>query len=208
MNYLLLLTLLLSFNLFSQEYRHQVVFGNNYSVGLSSSGTSAKTDSDLGIEDFDVVNGELNLNYMYSISDRFQIGGVIFNDSSEVTIKNNTGDETKSESKNSGIYLLANFNFSERLNHSWYIGLGLGREFYEDKSTDTSGTVTKTEYDVNAFMIYGGRRISLDFMGIENLTYSPMVSIQSGKVGGDLEDSGVESITNVTFDILKLDLLF
>lgn len=191
------------------QSKHMITFGNSLGFNSSSSSASAETDDDLGIKDFDVGAGNISLNYHYSIAPQFQLGVLVQSKSSTSEIKYTAGGKLKSEDNETSVYLIATWNFQEDLANSFYLMAALGKESYEEKERDTSeGTKTEVDYDINTFGIGFGKRFALTGLGIQNLTYSPSIQYMQGKISGDLEDSGVESLTQLQIDFLKFDLLF
>lgn len=193
-----------------KEAKHQVIFGNDLSTSWSGSSSKAKTDDSLGIKDFDLGNGNFSINYAYRVATHLQLGLIYASELDKSEIKRTNGDKIKNEDTSSMIYLFATYNFSENLSESFYLTAMVGKENYEEESKDTgNATTSEVEYDVNVVGLAFGKRFSLkSLLGIENLTYSPSIMFQRGTVGGDLEDAGVESLTKVTLDIVKFDLLF
>ncbi len=204
--------LLISFFALAEDYpKHQLMFGNGLGTGWSGSATTAEVDSDLNIKDYDLINGEFNLNYAYTITPRFQLGINIASETETNEVKARSGGKVKTESSDSTLIIFGILNFSDRLNDSFYIGAGLGKGWTEMESKDTTDGSTassETEYDGDLFYLAFGKRFNLKSLGIENLTYSPSIMYQHAKIGGDAEDAGLESLTQVTIDIIKFDLLF
>lgn len=204
--------LLLSTASFAEEQpRHQVIFGNNMTTGWSGGAARAKVDSGLGIDKYDLGNGNFSLNYAYRFAPQFQIGVDISNELDTYELKAENGNKVKSEKMNSSFAIFGIVNFTEEIKDSFYLGLALGvGNNNETVKTRASGTTTKdkTKSDSKFYSIYFGKRFNLKFAGIENLTYSPSISYEYNKVGGDLEDEGIESLSGVTLDLIKFDLLF
>lgn len=208
---LAVVTVVLSLNVFADESKHMVTFGNNVNAGWSGSAGSADTDKKMGIDEFTVGKGEFNVNYAYRLGSNFQLGGIIANEVETSEVKADAGGKIKSEDSSFSIYLVGTYNFSENFAESFYLSAGLGKEFNKSETKDTTGgTIDKTEtdYDVTGYLIQFGKRFNLENLGIKNLTYSPGIMFHHWTVGGDLEDSGVNSLTQVTLDVVKFDLLF
>lgn len=208
---LVVVTALLSLNVLADESKHMVSFGNNITTGWSGSAATADTDSELGIDEFTVGKGEFNFNYAYRIGTNFQIGTSISNETEISEVKADAGGKIKSEDNSFSIYLVGIINFSENFEESWYFLAGIGKENNESETKDTTGgstTKSEAEYDVTGYVAQIGKRFNLKGLGIQNLTYSPAISYHYGSVGGDLEDSGVNSLSMVTLDVVKFDLLF
>lgn len=204
-------TILISLNVFADESKHMITFGNNVTTGWSGSAGSADTDSKLGIKDFMVGKGEFNINYAYRFGSNFQLGGFISNELETSEVKADAGGKIKSEDNSFSIYLVGTWNFSENFSESFYFSAGIGKEYNKSETKDTTGGTTdksEAEYDVTGYLLQFGKRFSLENLGIKNLTYSPSIMFHHGTVGGDLEDGGVNSLTVVTLDIVKFDLLF
>jgi hypothetical protein len=205
---LLLVMGLISTNVFSQEKKHQVSFGANMEMAWNSAGGSAKFDSSLGVDSYTNGEGNFSINYLHTATENLQIGFIIDSSRDETEVQFDSGSKSSSESSSSSVYLLFSYNFNANLEESWYLGLGLGQERSKSKSENSSGDKTDSESTFDSRVFFLGKRFSLAFMGIENLTYSPMISYIVGDVSGDLEDDGIDEVSTLTFDILKLDLLF
>ena len=191
--------------------KHMVMFGNNFKTEWNGSAGSYDVDSDSGIKDWDVSEGNFSLNYAYRIASRFQLGIHLSANSEKEEAKVRSGGKITAESKSSEVVLFGVLNFSDKLEESFYLGLGLGVANIETESKDsTGGTTDKTDSDSDAtiFQVNFGKRIPLTFMGIQNLTYSPSISYTRMKFGGDMEDEDIKSLSSVTLDIVKFDLLF
>ncbi len=193
---------------YGQETKHQISFGANQSLELSGSSSKAEFDSSLNVEDYVNGSGNFSVNYLYSVSEKIQLGLSLYNKRSHSKIEFDSGSKSESISEDRGTYFLFNYNFNSELSRSWYLGFGFGRETFKEENEDTTGTKSDSESSVSASIFYFGKRFSLEFFGIKNLTYAPMISYHFGETSGDLEDDGIEEIRILTFDILKVDLLF
>lgn len=205
--------LFVSTALFAQEKesKHMVMFGNQFTAGWSGSASRADVDSRLGIDNLDIMNGEFNINYAYKIAPQIQIGIDIAAESTTNETKYNAGGKVKSEEDTSSLTLFGIFNFSENIQDSFYFGVGLGRGWSNEETKDTTEVPVekaKTESNMTLYYLAFGKRFNLEFMGIQNLTYSPGIAYSHFEMSGDLEDQGVNSISNFRIDIMKFDLLF
>ena len=187
--------------------KHQISFGENFSFKSSGSTGRAKTDKDLGIKSYDILDGNLSLNYLHSFAPQFQLGFSYSSKSDETKITANNGNKAKVQESQSSFYAIAIFNAIADIHNSWYFGGAIGRESFKEEVDSNLGD-SEEEYDIDAYVAFVGKRFNLKRFGIENLTYSPMVTYVLGNVNGDLEDSGVEQITSVIFEFIKFDLLF
>lgn len=206
---ILMLSTVICTGLLANEVKHQVSFGANSNLTWNGTSATAKLNSATTIDDFDLTGGNFAVNYFYSISERLQLGFLIDNEVDESEIRLKSGTKITSEDKNTAVYILAQYNFNNSFEGSWYAGFGIGREKSEDTTIDSSGANnSNTSFRINGTALWIGKRFSLKSLGIENLTYSPMLSFQHGKVKGDLQSQGIDEMSIVTLDILKLDLLF
>ncbi len=206
---LLALALLVSLPVLAQT-KHQVTLGNSM-AGWSGSSTSFVTDKDKGIKDFEIGSGNINLNYAYSLTPQLQLGAFLKTETGRTEQNNTNGDKFESDESDGAIYLFATFNFSDVLNESFYLSLGFGGTSHKEEFKDTdSGVTTKSEFDytTRGMFVSFGKRFTLSGMGIQNLTFSPAITIEAGSVSGDLEDSGVERYATGKLDLIKFDLLF
>lgn len=206
---LLVILFIISLSTYGEDsYKHQISFGEGMSTGWNSSASTAETDAKLSIDDFEMLMGNLSLNYMYSTTDQLQIGFYYKGERNITEIDYANSGEREITENNRSLYLLLNYNFQKDLRNSYYLGFGFGKESYEDDTDYEDNTTKKTSYDVSAQVLFFGKRFDLDFAGLKNITYSPMIRIANGKVGGDLEDTGVEKLVITTIEILKFDVLF
>lgn len=210
---LVLMFTLISINVHAQEEqtKHMVMFGNSFNFGWNGSGSTADVDSKLGIKDYLLSEGNFNVNYAYTVAPQFQLGLDVAVQTETEEAKAKAGGKVKSEEMSRSFAVFGVFNFSENLKESFYLGAAVGKMWVDNEVKDTTGGSTsksETEYDGNLFYIGFGKRFSLKSLGIENLTYSPSISFQHVELSGDLEDAGVNSISTVTLDVVKFDLLF
>ncbi len=183
------------------------------SIGTDGLGWSGLSDiykwdkDDSGIKDHTKSEGNLKLNYNYVFASRLMLGVDISSTSSKEEIKTVAGTKTTDETSETRIGLSLGYNFNEDLFRSWWIKGTLGSGSYKNRTKDSTGT-DKTEYGYSFVTFSGGKRISLESWGLKNFSYSPSISISSAKVDGDAHDAGLDSIAEVKFDIIKLDILF
>lgn len=207
---LFVIACLLSFSVFGQTEspKHQITLGND-SFGWDGSGLSADTDEALGIKDYTIGEGNFNINYMYTLLPMFQIGGFIRNETETSEIKYKGGGKYKDETRQTIFGLRATLNFKEELKNTFYLTAQLSKQMTKNETKDTSeGTKEELDWDASVIALSFGKRFSLEGMGIQNLTYAPQVTVAYGTVGGDLEDAGVNSATQIKIDVVRFDLLF
>lgn len=190
-------------NTVQAEHRHQISFGSNYNVGWGGSASSGDTDSKL-IDEYDFVDNDLNFNYLHTLGKRAQVGFSFTSQSDITEIEVKNGSDTDLENRSSSFYLIGVYNFSDNLREAYYAGLSLGKEYYDLERRGGGDQ----EYDLDGVTFFLGKRWSLAPIGIENLSYSPMLSFKGARVNGDLEDEGVDHISTIRWDFIKLDLLF
>lgn len=210
---LVLCSLFIAANVFAQSEspKHMVMFGNTFSAGWSGSASTADVDSGLGIEDYEVTNGNFKINYAYSVLPQLQIGLDYESEMTTTEVKAEAGGKVKSEERSASLMAFVIFNFTENLYDSFYLGAGIGKEWNEDETKDSTGgstTKTESEWDANTLFATFGKRFNLKGIGIQNLTYSPSITYIRGEVNGDLEDEGVNSLSQFRIDLVKFDLLF
>lgn len=210
---LFVFALILSFNVFAEgeavsSPKHQITFGND-SFGWDGSSTATDTDKSLGIKDFSLSEGNFNLNYAYQVFPQFQIGAEISSSTEEQEIKYEAGGKYTDEDSTTTFAAFITYNTNEDLNNSFFITASLGKSIVKSETKDTSdGSKTDSKYDASIISGALGKRFSMQKLGIQNLVYSPKISFVSAKIGGDLEDEGVNSAFQVKIDVLRFDLLF
>lgn len=209
MKAIMFVVFLISTSLWAEsEVKHQISLGNDL-MGWHGTGTQTSTDDELGIKAYDLSEGNFNINYMYQVVPKVQIGFIYssFNETSELSYT--SGGKLTETKDTSELYFQVTYNFNDDLSDSFYITPFIGQFKYDSTTKDTSdSTKLSTEYKVNGYGIKIGKRFPLTRFNIQNLTYAPQISIGSGKVTGDLKDAGVDSLTQAKLDIIKFDLLF
>lgn len=191
-----------------ESFKHQISFGNDLNSGWSSTASTADTDSSLGIGDFEMLMSNISLTYMHSVTEQLQLGLSYDSERDEADVDYVSSGTRKIREHNVSLYLLISYNFNKDLRNSYFVGAGIGKETYKDETDFEDGSQSETNYDVNGRTLFFGKRFDLDYFGIKNLTYSPMVRWITGEVEGDLEDAGLEEISGATIDFIKFDLLF
>ncbi len=212
MKKLLVAVLALSFSLGAlaegDQPKHIISIGTE---GFGWSGLAQNFDWDKdesGVKDHTYNEGNLSLNYSYVFLNRLMLGAELSVKTTESEIKDTAGDKTKTETSETEFGLSLGYNFNEDVYNSWWIKAVIASGNYEEESKDSSGK-TEFEYDYNAVDLRGGKRINLDSWGLKNVSYNPSISLGSTtKVSGDAEDAGLEKITQVKIDILRIDILF
>lgn len=160
-----------------------------------------------GVKDHEYTESNLNLNYNYVFPNRLMLGAELSVETAESESKNTAGDKTTNESRETEVGLSIGYNFNEDVYNSWWIKavLASGKSFEESK--DSSGK-EEFDYGYSAFYIRGGKRINLDSWGLKNVSYNPSISLASAKASGDAEDLGLENMTQVQLDFIRIDILF
>lgn len=207
---------LLTFSAFAQDEqpRHMVMFGGGFDTKWSGSATKYDIDSKSAAKSFDASKGNFSLNYAYRIAPQFQIGLMVDNEVKKEEVKRKAsqgGGKVVEESKISSLAVFGIFNFSEKMEHSFYLGAAIGLGNIEVKSEDTTnGANDKSDSDSDAtlYHVAFGKRFPLTFMGIQNLTYSPNISYQKIVFRGDMKKANILAADTFELNILKFDLLF
>ena len=192
----------------TEQSKHQITFGND-SFGWDGSSTTTDTDKSLGIKDFTFGEGNFNVNYAYQIFPQVQIGVEIVSRVEEQEIKYEAGGKYTNDDSATTFGAFVTYNASEDLKNSFFITAGIGKSTVKTETKDTSeNTESSSEYDISILSGAIGKRFSMQNLGIQNLVYSPKITVASGKISGDLEESGVNSAMQVKIDIMRFDLLF
>jgi hypothetical protein len=206
---LLAVALLLSLPVVAQT-KHQVTLGNSQ-AGWDGSSTTFDTDSSKGTKDYEVGLGSLNLNYAYSVTSQVQLGASLRTVTESSETKYTDGDKYESEGSTASLFVFVSYNFAEELSNAFYVTVGFGGSQRENESKDTdSGVTTKNDfnYTTRGMFVSFGKRFDLTGLGIQNLTYSPAITLEAGRISGDLKKDGVEEYTTGKLDLIKFDLLF
>ena len=192
----------------TEQPKHQITFGND-SFGWDGSAATTDTDKSLGIKDFTFGEGNFNVNYAYQIFPQVQIGAEIISRTEVQEIKYDDGGKYTDDDSTTTVGAFVTYNTSEEINNSFFITAGISKSTVKSETKDTSdNSKSSTKYDASIFSGAIGKRFSMQKLGIQNLVYSPKLTVASGKFSGDLEESGVNSAVQVKIDVLRFDLLF
>lgn len=188
--------------------KHMVIFGHDTRVGFAGSATKFDPAASSAIDAADISQGNLSLNYAYSISQRFQLGFILKSNSDTTEIKGKNGITVKTEESDFSFYVTGTYNFNDDFFNSFYLGALAGVGASESEATTTGAATTKQEIDATLFGLYFGKRFTLKSWGIENLVYSPRLQISSVKYGKDYKTMGLEDAMTVDIQLVSFDLLF
>jgi opacity protein-like surface antigen len=178
--------------------------------GFGWSGMSMVFDWDndkSGIKENVRSEGNLKLNYHYVFSNRFMLGGELNSETSRTTTRTVAGDKNRNEESNAEIALSFGYNFNEDLRRSWWAKFLLGSGKTNEVTKDSTGK-TERDYGYTLWGLSFGKRISLESWGLANVSYNPSMTLKSARVNGDAKDEGLDAATQVTLEILKIDILF
>lgn len=196
-----------------RDLKHQVTFGNDFATrfhGAEDRATQKSSNSLLS--DFGLSERQLSLNYAYRIGSHLQVGILFSTDQDRTRAEYRTGGKFQTTISQSAIYGTLTYNFSQQFQDSLFLTAGIGEEDYESETREfiNSSLVDKYKfaYDQTAYFAQFGKRFNLEFWNIKNLTWSPVVTYNAGRVAGSLRNSGVKELKGFSFDVLKFDLLF
>lgn len=207
MKLLMVLTgLLLSISSYADQPKHQLTFGSNYDTKWYGKSFTADVGSPL--DSWEGLDGNLSLAYAYRLTDKFQLGGAFSSRNREEEYEFRNGTKVETDDSSFSIFAIATYNFSFVLKQAWYLAVAVGREVYETKLTDSFGSSDDADYNLNVFSLIIGKRFSLEKWGLQNLSYSPMITFSGASVDGDLQDEGADTVSTTTLDLIKFDLLF
>lgn len=183
------------------QQERQVSFGANYNVGWGGETTSADTSND--IDNYDITETDLNLNYLHTVAPRVQLGASFTYANNSTEIDYDTAGNVESTIQSTSLYAIGVYNFADEFKNAYYAGISVGKDFVNQEVGDED-----SDYDVDGMLVFAGKRMDLEFLGISNLTYAPSLGLAYKSVNGDLEDAGVDSLMSLRWDLIKLDLLF
>ena len=172
-------------------------------LGLSGTSESNTLKANGQSSDYSVTQTLLKLNYGRQLSNRWWLRGGVSVDTNKTEYKSDLFDD--SERTTVGLTVLGQYNFSDEITNSGFLDFGLGLANNEIKSGNL-----KNEISFNGLIFGGGKRWSLDGIGIPNGAYKLSAYIFSGS--GDI--SGVGStkvdleIVGVTINFIQFDLFF
>ena len=169
------------------EFNADSVLGGLFSLDKSKTpGSSADNDSEL----------DLRLNYAYQLPmmPMIQLGGR-FNYLKDT---NSSGDIENWGFQVGGIY-----NLSTDLSNSMYASLYLGMNWNQEYGSTARGGNFDDEVLISTLAI--GKRYSMERWGVNHLTYTPEIALQSrnSTTGGDFEYS-----QSLQFRFLQFSLFF
>lgn len=193
-----------------QYPKHMISLGND-AFGFSAQGEKFDPESSSLVKDLNVSLGNLNLNYAYSITNRFQIGLSVSSSTEKTETKYRDDDEITDETTTSAVGIFGLYNFSDDLHNAFYVGLGIGggsiKVEHTEKDTPANDTEVKTGYTMTA--VNFGKRFSLEKMlNIKNLVYSPSLSGYAATYDKDYKDAGLKKSSGFIIVPIKFDLLF
>lgn len=207
---ILLLLLLTSLTSFANDERpkHMVQLTTR---GLGIGGNYEKTTprSNSKFDDYDVTNGNIALNYAYTLRPRLQLGLAISNFSSKREYKATNGQKGKVTHDHFNVGAFAILNFSDALADAWYLGF-MATYFNEEDETTNKTVLNYLEDDKSGetFELSFGKRFSLERYGISHITYSPNLSVYVQRARKDYEDDGLQDMMGVNLELVKFDVLF
>jgi hypothetical protein len=171
--------LFITFSAFSFENKVEIStdgLGFNYS----------ETDVDNSLADssntFRTETTQIKLNYSRKVSERFWLEGHYIY-TSAVTISDSSLGDTETERISDTVYLGTIFDFNKDPKNSWNLFAGFSSSSLRDEDGDLV-------ISLEGFRFGGGKRWSLDFVNIPNLSFELALIVESGDVDSDLtEDS-------------------
>lgn len=211
-HWLCLILVLLPLSSFGAENRHMVSFGPS---GFSWSGSAERISTDKGspFERVGYFLHDISLNYAYRFSEDMQLGGFYQTWHQEYKFHTNDGSSTSSdlETQVFGLFLL--YNFSTKINESYFIGLSTSfYNFEEENSGDFENAENKDPYEIDdtgvTYEVVWGKRFSLMKWNIDHLTYSPQLGIFNRTHGKDFDDQKIAEGVGFNIQAIKFDFLF
>jgi hypothetical protein len=200
------------FSAWSADDHHLISLGTS-GFGLSGAAEKINPSSDSSFDAVQVLVKQISLNYAFRFMDRLQIGGFYQNDHNDYKFKSRKNRSSSSYTNNQiyGIFFL--FNFSKKINDTFFIGLSTS--FYnmeEENSKDFTDAESKQPFELDdegfSHELVLGKRFSLRRWNIDHLTFAPQLGIFYRGHGKDFSDQKITEGFGVSVQTLKFDFLF
>jgi hypothetical protein len=187
--------------------RHMVML-NQWGFGGYASYEHFSPRSDSIFDKYDILTGNIELNYTYALDSRWQMGGFFINNSQGREVKTATGKtgQIKTDNRIVGTHLL--YNFSDDLYNSWLTGAVLSYHNQEEEFAKGIQDFLEDDRQAVYFEALIGKRFSLKNNGLANITYSPSLSFFVANSKKDYEDDKINFSYGVNIHFLKFDVLF
>lgn len=192
---------------FADYQRHMVqVTSRGLGAGAAYNHTDPRGSSQF--DRFNILKSNIDVNYAYTFRHRWQIGGLLSNQTEERSFRTDSGQKGHVSYRNLLIGATLYYNFSDVLMESFYTGLGVSWLNHEEEFSHNIFNYLEDDKNATIYELLIGKRWSLKRWGIENITYSPQVSLYVQRARKDYEDDGLQDSWGVNLDVIKFDVLF
>lgn len=205
--------LLLAGPVLAEDVPKHMVSISTSGLGWSYALEEMSTKDRSAFSDITDFQNNVSFNYAHRITERQQIGLFGHFGHFEYTFDRKAGSESRSERETSTLGLYVLHNFSELITEAYYAGLSVSytnmeEEISEDFSDEEGKAPIETDdlfYTTEAVF---GKRFPLTRWNIQNLVYSPQLSVFYRTHGKDFRDQGVKDGWGFGVQPVKFDLLF
>ena len=205
---LLLVLALTPLTTLAEKFPRHMVMLNETGFGGFASYEHFSPRSGSIFNEYEIFNGNLELNYTYSLDNRWQLGAYFVNRTHERDIETNRGQkgEIEADYRIFGGVLL--YNFSDDLYNSWLTGTAIAYHNQEEEFDKGIQFILEDDRQAVSFELIAGKRFSLKNNGLANISYSPSLSFFVANSTKDYEDDKINFSYGVNIHFLKFDVLF
>jgi hypothetical protein len=206
---LIIFAALSSFSVWAESSHRSMVQIGSSGLGATGSYEEFQPDGDSIFDEFDILKGNMALNYSYAVTPQLQLGLFFSNRHDERNFKTANGKSGRFEQETQQIGLQALWNFSRHLEDSLYAGVMLSHMNHEDETAHVEPfDYLEDDRSAQSADFILGKRFGLQRWGIKNITYSPSISVFVSNSQKDYDDDGIEESYGVTLNLIKFDVLF
>jgi hypothetical protein len=190
------------------DYSRHMVMLNESGFGGYASYEHFSPRSGSIFKEYNILDANLELNYTYSLDNRWQLGGFFANHGHTRRIETNEGRKGKIESDYLVWGLNLFYNFSDDLPNSWLVGGVLAYHNQEEEFDKNIQDFLEDDRQAVVFELVIGKRFSLKPHGLANISYSPSISGFITNSTKDYEDDKINLSYGINLHFIKFDILF
>lgn len=205
---LLLMLALTPLTVLAEKFPRHMVMLNETGLGGFASYEHFSPRSRSIFNKYEIFNGNLEVNYTYSLDNRWQLGAFFVNRSHERDVETNSGLRGKIETDFQILGGVLLYNFSDDLYNSWLTGAAVGYHNQEEEFDKGIQFILEDDRQAVSFEYIVGKRFSLKNNGLANISYSPSLSFFVANSTKDYEDDKINFSYGVMLHFLKFDVLF
>lgn len=163
------------FSIVANAKSHKVEISSN---GLGFDNSASKVDNSDSVNDFEESSTVFKINYAYKLLSHFWIEGKLgLSNYSKKLLDSGT----KTEENRKNLYLGGIFDLSNTAINAWTVSFGFGINELKNKDGDRV-------LSLEGYRLAIGKRFSLDFMNISNISIEPQLIAEFGNIFSDTVD--------------------